>query len=342
MIGNPGRFTDDAGTVIWLFPGSELDMHGDGFLIFREFRSVCKIWLNSHGTIYRDRKNHLRLSSLDYLPRKRFTGGDTISRFAFFSLRFFRKIFGRSTAASYVPDFLCFLFSATDLGFFRKIVKEKSRARFIALPVAKSHSKVFDFLKNCGVCVSVGHRCSGGWSCLTSVVVNCDLVFCISRRCFDQAFCGYELEKTLISQRSRISAKPHGKQSEHERALATRAVGEFPSSNNLRLQNLVESQLKITKTESYLNALSAKFSLKKSLFCLSPRTPYILAPSHGLREIAVKSRRECMDSCGIDVLGKFCHYTSTESCTCSVATKRPSRVRARLLRSDRAVCLLGR
>ncbi|KAF2597580.1 hypothetical protein F2Q68_00009678 [Brassica cretica] len=31
--------------------------------------------------------------------------------------------------------------------------KEKSRARFIALPVAKSHSKVFNFLKNCGVCV---------------------------------------------------------------------------------------------------------------------------------------------------------------------------------------------
>ncbi|KAF2610523.1 hypothetical protein F2Q70_00012327 [Brassica cretica] len=44
-------------------------------------------------------------------------------------------------------------------------------------------------------------------------------------------------------------------------ALATRAVGEFPSSNNLRLQNLVESQLEITKTESCLNALSAKFAL---------------------------------------------------------------------------------
>ena len=46
-------------------------------------------------------------------------------------------------------------------------------------------------------------------------------------------------------------------------ASATRAVGEFPSSNNLRLQNLVESQLEITKTESCLIALSAKFALKK-------------------------------------------------------------------------------
>ncbi|WZZ44632.1 hypothetical protein YC2023_040891 [Brassica napus] len=48
--------------------GGELDMRGDRFSIFREFRSVCKIWLNSHGTIYRDRKNRLRLSSLDYPP----------------------------------------------------------------------------------------------------------------------------------------------------------------------------------------------------------------------------------------------------------------------------------
>ncbi|CAN6860493.1 unnamed protein product [Brassica oleracea] len=38
-----------------------------------------------------------------------------------------------------------------------------------------------------------------------------------------------------------------------------RAVGEIPTSNNLRLQNLLE----ITKTESCLNALSAKFALKK-------------------------------------------------------------------------------
>ena len=52
-------------------------------------------------------------------------------------------------------------------------------------------------------------------------------------------------------------------------ALATRAVGEFPSSNNLRLQNLVESQLEITKMESCLIALIAKFALKKFSLCVS-------------------------------------------------------------------------
>ncbi|KAF3540969.1 hypothetical protein F2Q69_00020394 [Brassica cretica] len=74
MIDSPSRFEDDAWTVIWLFPGwrlgicrfrencqkrigfkttfmsrvflflgSELDMRGDRFSIFGEFRSVCKI-----------------------------------------------------------------------------------------------------------------------------------------------------------------------------------------------------------------------------------------------------------------------------------------------------------
>ena len=46
-------------------------------------------------------------------------------------------------------------------------------------------------------------------------------------------------------------------------ASATRAVGEIPSSNNLRLQNLVESQLEIIKTESCLISLNAKFAVKK-------------------------------------------------------------------------------
>ncbi|KAF2593560.1 hypothetical protein F2Q70_00042449 [Brassica cretica] len=46
---------------------------------------------------------------------------------------------------------------------------------------------------------------------------------------------------------------------------------------------------------------------------------------YGLREIALKSRRECMDSSRIDF---------KES---TVATKRPSRLRARSLRSDQAV-----
>ena len=110
---------------------------------------------------------------------------------------------------------------------------------------------------------------------------------------FDFRFKLGKLRKTLISQRSRISAKPHAKKSEHKiktrkirnrkkeqnlsyskfmyerynkvEASAMRAVGEIPSSNNLRLQNLVESQLEITKTESSLDALSAKFALKSSL-----------------------------------------------------------------------------
>ncbi|KAG5384467.1 hypothetical protein IGI04_035937 [Brassica rapa subsp. trilocularis] len=68
MIDNSGRFIDDAWTVIWLFPRSELDMRGDRFSTFGEFRSVCKIWMNNYGTIYRDRKNCLKLSSLDYPP----------------------------------------------------------------------------------------------------------------------------------------------------------------------------------------------------------------------------------------------------------------------------------
>ncbi|KAG5384649.1 hypothetical protein IGI04_036119 [Brassica rapa subsp. trilocularis] len=69
MIDNSGRFIDDAWIVIWLFPRSELDMRGDRFSTFGEFRSVCKIWMNNYGTIYRDRKNRLKLSSLDYPPR---------------------------------------------------------------------------------------------------------------------------------------------------------------------------------------------------------------------------------------------------------------------------------
>ena len=40
--------------------------------------------------------------------------------------------------------------------------------------------------------------------------------------------------------------------------------------------------------------------------------------SHGLREIALKSRRECMDSCRIDVLGKFGRYVATELGLCVV------------------------
>uniref|UniRef100_A0A0D3ATN8 Uncharacterized protein n=1 Tax=Brassica oleracea var. oleracea TaxID=109376 RepID=A0A0D3ATN8_BRAOL len=52
-----------------------------------------------------------------------------------------------------------------------------------------------------------------------------------------------------------------------------RDVGMIPSSNNQRLQNLVESQLEITKNRKLPN-------------CLSPRTPYILAPRDGFTQIA--------------------------------------------------------
>ncbi|CAN6801981.1 unnamed protein product, partial [Brassica oleracea] len=55
--------------------------------------------------------------------------------------------------------------------------------------------------------------------------------------------------------------------------------------------------------------------------------------SHGLREIALKSRRECMDSAWLE-LGR---YVATEPCSCS----RPSRVRARSLHSDRAWLVRG-
>uniref|UniRef100_M4ETV3 Uncharacterized protein n=1 Tax=Brassica campestris TaxID=3711 RepID=M4ETV3_BRACM len=43
---------------------------------------------------------------------------------------------------------------------------------------------------------------------------------------------------------------------------------------------------------------------------------------YGLREIASKGRRECMDSCHIDVLEELGHYAATEQNTRSVATIR--------------------
>ncbi|KAF2533289.1 hypothetical protein F2Q70_00030828 [Brassica cretica] len=76
---------------------------------------------------------------------------------------------------------------------------------------------------------------------------------------------------------------------------------------------------------------------------------------YGLREIASKSRRECMDSCRIDVSGKLDRFVTIETCTCDrvgralglyVATELGSSsvasgTRARSLRCDRAVCMLG-
>ena len=51
---------------------------------------------------------------------------------------------------------------------------------------------------------------------------------------------------------------------------------------------------------------------------------------YGLREITLKSKRECIDSCRIDVLRKLdCFvatklcYVATETCACLVVTQRP-------------------
>ncbi|KAF2612568.1 hypothetical protein F2Q70_00011650 [Brassica cretica] len=55
---------------------------------------------------------------------------------------------------------------------------------------------------------------------------------------------------------------------------------------------------------------------------------------YGLRETASKSRRECMDSCHIDVSEELGRYVANERDVCSVATSRPSLARARSLRSD--------
>ncbi|KAF2539621.1 hypothetical protein F2Q68_00022023 [Brassica cretica] len=41
---------------------------------------------------------------------------------------------------------------------------------------------------------------------------------------------------------------------------------------------------------------------------------------YGLREMALKSRQECTDSCRIDVLEKLGRFVTIETCTCSVTT----------------------
>ncbi|KAF2566929.1 hypothetical protein F2Q68_00025462 [Brassica cretica] len=86
------------------------------------------------------------------------------------NLGFFRKIFGRSTAASCIPDLLCFLFfSGTNLGFLRKIFGG-SRARNREL--VSLH-----FL---------WRKVVARFSIFSRAVAFA--------YCFDQAFCGYELE----------------------------------------------------------------------------------------------------------------------------------------------------
>ena len=57
---------------------------------------------------------------------------------------------------------------------------------------------------------------------------------------------------------------------------------------------------------------------------------------YGLQETASKGRRECMDSCRIDVSEELGRYVATERNATELATWRPSLARARSLRSDRA------
>ncbi|KAF3609505.1 hypothetical protein DY000_02046414 [Brassica cretica] len=64
--------------------------------------------------------------------------------------------------------------------------------------------------------------------------------------------------------------------------------------------------------------------------------------SHGSREIALKSRRECMDSCRIDVLGMLGRYAATGRVRAWSLRSDRALARARSLRSNRAMCVLGR
>ncbi|KAF2601815.1 hypothetical protein F2Q70_00025997 [Brassica cretica] len=90
-------------------------MWGDHFSIFREFRSVCTIWLNSYGTIYQDRKNCLRLRSLYYPPSRKYLSsledsGYPVLRFACsFALTLFTSVCPLRIARILIlPVLLCF------------------------------------------------------------------------------------------------------------------------------------------------------------------------------------------------------------------------------------------
>ncbi|KAF2618105.1 hypothetical protein F2Q68_00038954 [Brassica cretica] len=134
-------------------------------------------------------------------------------------------------------------------------------------------------------------------------------------------------------------------------ASATRAVGEFPSSNNLRLQNQVESQLEIRKTESCQIALNANFNgnfdrndvrndmaafgrylatwsaLDRSLH--SNRTKGLVGRNVETDSFAGRSLRSDRPS-GLD--GRFGRYVPTDRVAYSVATR--SRV-GRYVATDR-------
>ncbi|KAG5378333.1 hypothetical protein IGI04_026175 [Brassica rapa subsp. trilocularis] len=159
--------------------------------------------------------------------------------------------------------------------FGKRVLKEKSRAHFIALPVAKSRSKVFNYLKNCGVCLGVSHKRSGGW----------DIVLIKRRRIlvFQRSQISANTTRQAIITRDHNRAKrnliPNLRISVYNKVLAwvRELSARFLVLKTLRRLNLIESHLEISKTESCLIALSAKFAVKKSSLCLSPSTPYIFA-----------------------------------------------------------------
>ncbi|KAF3542713.1 hypothetical protein DY000_02007065 [Brassica cretica] len=63
---------------------------------------------------------------------------------------------------------------------------------------------------------------------------------------------------------------------------------------------------------------------------------------YGLREIASKGRRECMDKCRIDVLEELGRYVATELRLELGRYIETERTNARSLRSDRVERTLGR
>ncbi|KAF3600494.1 hypothetical protein F2Q69_00036088 [Brassica cretica] len=87
-----------------------------------------------------------------------------------------------------------------------------------------------------------------------------------------------------------------------------RAVGEIPSSNNLRLQNLVESQLEKTKTESCLIALSAKLALEK----VSPHASRLGLLIYWLLELGRYVATERNERLATDLRLELGRYVATE------------------------------
>uniref|UniRef100_A0A0D2ZQW5 Uncharacterized protein n=1 Tax=Brassica oleracea var. oleracea TaxID=109376 RepID=A0A0D2ZQW5_BRAOL len=119
---------------------------------------------------------------------------------------------------------------------------------------------------------------------------------------------------------------------------ATRAVGEIPSSNNLRLQNLVDSQLEITNTESCRIALSAKFCSEKSPPpCLSPRILIYWLQGRFMSLWAV-FRLEAFITASFDKERTFRSFHDKYRRSGRARSLRSDRApaRARALRSDRA------